>query len=105
MIITKKYNHCPLDVLVTMCNYTSTNGTGIDLGNGIDYKHFNNKTADESIIFASTTVGELSPFTEYTCKAYTLIGDKQSDCSSGISTQTHEDGERTLYFVEEQCPN
>ncbi|XP_014484080.1 PREDICTED: tyrosine-protein phosphatase 10D isoform X2 [Dinoponera quadriceps] len=89
--ITKTNNHCPVKSLVTVCNYTSSNGTGFELHSGVSFDHLDTRNPEESFISLNTTVSELSPFTEYACRSRTLNDGGSSEDSNAVTTQTLED--------------
>ncbi|XP_011136579.1 phosphatidylinositol phosphatase PTPRQ isoform X2 [Harpegnathos saltator] len=89
--IQRDNNRCLLNTLVATCNYTSTNGTGFELMNGVATENIDPKSAEGSFIFMNMTVKKLSPFTEYICKAYVINMGGQSDNSNGVTAQTMED--------------
>ncbi|XP_032668444.1 phosphatidylinositol phosphatase PTPRQ isoform X2 [Odontomachus brunneus] len=89
--IEEDNNHCPLISLITICNHTSTNGTGYELLIGRSIENITSEGHEGSPLVMNTTVSDLSPFTEYICKSYIFNTAGPSDFSNGIVARTMED--------------
>lgn len=94
--VQEENNHCPLISLITICNHTLTNGSGYEPLAGRSIENITSEGHEGFPLVMNTTVPDLSPFTEYICKSYTVNTAGPSDFSNGISAQTMEDGECAL---------
>jgi len=91
--IDKQKNHCLLEAIITVCNYTATNGTGYESIDGASNVTIHTKNA--TIITITTIVADLSPFTSYVCSAFT-IATEDSDRSDPVYATTLQDGKQTV---------
>lgn len=89
--IEKENNHCPLQSIMTTCNYTTSNGTGYEPINGFCMTKFVPEN-DTDVIIADTTIEALSPFTTYKCWAYSINTAGSSNTSNEVIITTAEDG-------------
>ncbi|CAL1677550.1 unnamed protein product [Lasius platythorax] len=90
-MIEKENNQCTLKNIITICNCTGSNGSGYKPVDGRDIKIIDPDTAAASVVVINTTVENLSPFTSYTCTAYTANTAGYSESSDEINATTLED--------------
>lgn len=84
-------------LMIVECNWTRNLGEGYKPKDGIVEYNIHANTNNEAF---DTAVEELSPFTRYDCKSYTISPGGRSEKSDLVSAETLEDGETIVVDIE-----
>ncbi|XP_020278990.1 tyrosine-protein phosphatase 10D isoform X3 [Pseudomyrmex gracilis] len=118
-IIEKENNYCELNSLIVTCNYTEIHGKRHCHSNNVFRKELDPNSASDKVVFESVTVTGLSPFTNYTCQAFTYNSGGLSNKSKVNATTLEDvpdppnslafydvtDSQFSLNWKEPECPH